>query len=76
MKFLIKLIYKKPNYFFVDSKNEQIKAAYVGTVLSGVQFDKDFLNYVMGTIKSTSVLKKQKIMKSILLMRRSFFIKH
>ncbi len=61
MKFLIKLIYKKAQlFFFVDSKNEQIKAAYVGTVLSGVQFDKDFLNYVMGTIKSTSVLKKAK----------------
>lgn len=66
---------KSPTIFFVDSKNEQIKAAYVGTVLSGVQFDKDFLNYVMGTIKSTSVLKKQKNYEINTINEKIFFYK-
>lgn len=66
---------KSPTIFFVDSKNEQIKAAYVGTVLSGVQFDKDFLNYVMRTIKSTSVLKKQKNYEINTINEKIFFYK-
>nr|WP_307888591.1 hypothetical protein [Borreliella garinii] len=66
---------KSPTIFFVDSKNEQIKAAYVGTVLSGVRFDKDFLNHVMGTIKSTSVLKKQKNYEINTINEKIFFYK-
>ncbi|MCD2371532.1 hypothetical protein LRB25_01285 [Borreliella burgdorferi] len=66
---------KSPTIFFVDSKNEQIKAAYVGAVLSSVQFDKDFLSYVMGTIKSTSVLKKQKDYEINTADGRTFFYK-
>nr|WP_267506819.1 hypothetical protein [Borreliella bavariensis] len=66
---------KGPTIFFVDSKNEQIKAAYAGTVLNGVQFDKDFLNYVIGTIKSTSVLEKQKNYEINTINERVFFYK-
>ena len=42
---------KSPTLFFVDSKSEQIKAAYVGSIKDTVQFDKDFLSYVLGTSK-------------------------
>ncbi|WP_151060633.1 hypothetical protein [Borreliella turdi] len=66
---------KSPTIFFVDSKNEQIRAAYVGTVLNSIQFDKDFLSYVMGTIKSTSVLKKKKSYEINTIDEGTFFYK-
>ncbi|WKC87767.1 hypothetical protein [Borreliella japonica] len=66
---------KSPTIFFVDSKNEQIKAAYVGTILSSIQFDKDFLSYLMGAIKSTSVLKKQKNYEINTIDEKIFFYK-
>ncbi|AEL69298.1 hypothetical protein [Borreliella afzelii] len=66
---------KSPTVFFVDSNNEQIKAAYVGTVLNNIQFDKDFLSYVMGAIKSTSVLKKQRNYEINTLDEKIFFYK-
>ncbi len=47
----------------------------MGTVLSGVQFDKDFLNYVMGTIKSASALKKQKNYEINTINEKIFFYK-
>ncbi|WKC75814.1 hypothetical protein [Borreliella valaisiana] len=66
---------KSPTIFFVDSKNEQIKAAYAGAVLSSIQFDKNFLSYVMGTIKSTSVIEKQKNYEINTIDERTFFYK-
>ncbi|EEF81400.1 hypothetical protein [Borreliella valaisiana] len=66
---------KSPTIFFVDSKNEQIKAAYAGTALSSIQFDKNFLSYVMGTIKSTGVLEKQKNYEINTIDERTFFYK-
>ncbi|EEF84204.1 hypothetical protein QIA25_00935 [Borreliella spielmanii] len=66
---------KSPTIFFVDSKNEQIKVAYTGTALNSIQFDKDFLSYVMGAIKSTSILKKQKNYEINTLDERIFFYK-
>ncbi|WKC76732.1 hypothetical protein [Borreliella valaisiana] len=66
---------KSPTIFFVDSKNEQIKAAYAGTVLSSIQFDKNFLSYVIGTIKSTGVLEKQKNYEINTIDERTFFYK-
>ncbi|WP_301409573.1 hypothetical protein [Borreliella tanukii] len=66
---------KSPTIFFVDSKNEQIKAAYAGTALSSIQFDKNFLNYVMGSIKSTSFLKEQKNYEINTMNDRIFFYK-
>ncbi|WKC80410.1 hypothetical protein [Borreliella tanukii] len=66
---------KSPTIFFVDSKNEQIKAAYAGTALSSIQFDKNFLNYVMGSIKSTSFLKEQKNYEINTINDRIFFYK-
>ncbi|QFI14223.1 hypothetical protein QIA37_00895 [Borrelia sp. CA_690] len=66
---------KSPTIFFIDPNNEQIKAAYVGPVLSSIQFDKDFLSYVMGAIKSTSVLKKQKNYEINTVDGKTFFYK-
>ncbi|WPM06221.1 hypothetical protein QIA41_03950 [Borreliella sinica] len=66
---------KSPTIFFVDSKNEQIKAAYVGTILNSIQFDKDFLSYVIGAIKSTSVIKKQKNYEINTIDEKIFFYK-
>ncbi|WP_424632228.1 hypothetical protein [Borreliella lusitaniae] len=66
---------KSPTIFFIDPKNEQIKAAYVGTFLNSIQFDKDFLNYVMGAIKSTSFKKKQKNYEINTIDERIFFYK-
>ncbi|UGQ15778.1 hypothetical protein [Borrelia sp. RT5S] len=47
---------KSPTLFFVDSKSEQIKAAYVGSIKDTVQFDKDFLSYVLGTSKLDDIV--------------------
>ncbi|WKC74906.1 hypothetical protein QIA36_00890 [Borreliella yangtzensis] len=66
---------KSPTIFFVDSKSEQIKSAYAGTVFSSIQFDKNFLSYVMGAIKSTSVLEKQKNYEINTIDGRTFFYK-
>ncbi|AJA89915.1 hypothetical protein OY14_00320 [Borreliella chilensis] len=66
---------RSPTIFFVDSKNEQIKAAYVGSILSSVQFDKDFLSYVMGSIKSTGVSKNQKNYEINTIDEKIFFYK-
>ena len=63
---------KSPTLFFVDSKSEQIKAAYVGSIKDTVQFDKDFLGYVLGTSKLEDIVHKGIIMKLILLMTRFF----
>ncbi|AYE35962.1 hypothetical protein DB313_00340 [Borrelia turcica IST7] len=47
---------QSPTLFFVDSKSEQIKAAYVGSIKDTVQFDKDFLSYVLGTSKLDDIV--------------------
>ncbi|WKC57653.1 hypothetical protein [Borrelia sp. P9F1] len=45
-----------PTLFFVDSKSEQIKAAYVGSIKDTVQFDKDFLSYFLDTSKLDDIV--------------------
>ncbi|AWG42465.1 hypothetical protein CR532_00335 [Candidatus Borreliella tachyglossi] len=50
---------KSPTLFFVDSKSEQIKATYVGSIKDAVRFDKEFLSYVLGISKLDDIIQKR-----------------
>ncbi|AHH13568.1 hypothetical protein bhYOR_000065 [Borrelia nietonii YOR] len=50
---------RSPTLFFVDSKSEQIKAAYVGSIKDTVQCNQEFLNYALGVFKLDDIVQKK-----------------
>ncbi|AHH03020.1 Hypothetical protein BHY_0069 [Borrelia nietonii YOR] len=67
---------RSPTLFFVDSKSEQIKAAYVGSIKDTVQCNQEFLNYALGVFKLDDIVQKKNNYEINTLDDKVFFIKH
>ncbi|AGT27069.1 hypothetical protein [Borrelia miyamotoi] len=45
-----------PVLFFIDSKSEQVKSAYIGSIKDTVQYNQEFLNYALGVSKLDNII--------------------
>ncbi|BCR21510.1 hypothetical protein [Borrelia sp. HM] len=66
---------KSPVLFFVDSKSEQVKAAYIGSIKNTVQSNQEFLNYALGVSHLDNVVKKKNNYEVNTLHDKVFFYK-
>ncbi|AHH08028.1 hypothetical protein baBA2_000064 [Borrelia anserina] len=66
---------RSPALFFIDSKSEQVKAAYVGSIKNTVQCNKEFLNYALGIFKLDDNVHKKNNYEINTLNDRIFFYK-
>ena len=66
---------KSPVLFFVDSKSEQVKAAYIGSIKDTVQSNQEFLNYALGVANLGNFVHKKNNYEVNTLHDKVFFYK-